>query len=239
MVRAKVLLVLLLAGTISTQLSGQLWFDIGAKGSYGITMMLNNNIFDDRDVDHKVSWGYTYGVSLGVHFDDHNGILVEYMRARGNQDFDDERMGAAMPISYEWNTNDVLLLYRYTGYGGFFEIGPRVSFVSDVSSIYHEGPSQDVTGQFESTWYSGVLGFGTYLAGSDLFSIQAGIRLHYQFGDMLNESGQEANLPVYEEYETYKKTSAIAAQFHIEFNYAFGRFAKESCRDRWKLILFQ
>jgi hypothetical protein len=160
------------------------------------------------------------------------------MRSSGKQTFNEEK-GMVQTNTYDWSTNDVLILYRYTGYGAYFEVGPRISFVSDVMNTYHDQAAMEVTELFEDKWISGVIGFGSYLAGSDVFSVQIGMRLYYQFGDMINEAGQAANLPAYIEYDTYKKTNAIAAQLHLEFNYAFGRFAKASCRDRWKLILFQ
>jgi hypothetical protein len=216
---------------------GQVWFDMGVKGSYGITMMSNKNIFDDRDVDHQISGGYGIGVSIGTHFGDHQGVIVEYMRSSGKQDFDEE-LGVVQSNNYEWTTNDVLILYRYTGYGAYFEVGPKIGFVSDVMNTYHGNPTMDVTHLFEDKWISGVLGFGSYLAGSDLFSLQIGLRLYYQFGDMINEDGQAMDLPAYIEYDSYEKTNLISAQLHLEFNYAFGRFAKTSCHDRWKLILF-
>lgn len=219
-------------------LSAQVWFDLGLKGTYGLTMMANKNIFDDRDVDHQLSAGYGFGASIGVHFGDHQGFLFEYMRSTGKQKFDEET-GTTQHNNYEWSSNDVLILYRFTGYGAYFEIGPKISFMSDVMNTYHDMPAADVSQFFEDKLYSGVLGFGSYLAGSDLFSLQIGVRLHYQFGDMVNAEGQANNVPAYIEYDTYKKTNAIAAQLHLEFNYAFGRFAKASCRDRWKLILFR
>jgi len=214
------------------------WFDIGVKGAYGITMMANKNIFDDRQIDHRLSGGYGFGVTLGAHFAEDHGILVEYMRSTGGQKFDDERTATKQLIDYEWTTNDVLLLYRFSGNGGYFEIGPKVSFVSDIMRELEGTPMTDVSDFYEDKWYSGVLGFGTYIAGSEVFTIQAGIRLHYQFGDMVNESGQAAGFPVNETYESYDKTNLIMAQIHLEVNYAFGRFARRSCRDRWKLILF-
>jgi len=234
---SKWLLVLTLTVVTYTLGVAQVWFDLGLKGSYGMTMMANKNIFDDRDVDHKITGGYGFGASIGTHFGDHQGVIVEYMRSTGRQNFSEE-MGGVQSNNYEWSTNDVLLLYRYTGYGAYFEVGPKLSFVSDVMNTYHDQPTMDVTKYFEDNWISGVVGFGSYLAGSDLFSLQIGLRLYYQFGDMINKDGQALNLPAYIEYETYKKTNLIAAQLHLEFNYAFGRFAKASCRDRWKLILF-
>ena len=118
--RLKYLLLLTLAIVSYSTSSAQTWFDLGVKGSYGMTMMANTNIFDDRDVDHKITGGYGFGVSLGAHFGDHQGVLVEYMRSTGRQNFNEE-LGTVQTNNYEWSTNDVLLLYRYTGFGAYFE----------------------------------------------------------------------------------------------------------------------
>jgi hypothetical protein len=232
-------LVILLLSTFAP-MSGQqgAWFDIGIKGAYGLTMMGNNNVFDDRQIDHRISGGYGFGINLGVHFGQNSGVLVEYMRSTGTQKFDDESTPTTSLIDYQWSTNDVLLLYRFSGNGGYFEIGPKMSFLSDMTLEVEGASIDDVEMFYEDTWFSGVLGFGTYIAGSDLFTIQAGIRLHYQFGDMVSDAGETSGYPVGNVYDDYKKTYLIMAQAHIEFNYAFGRFAKNSCRDRWKLILF-
>ena len=235
--RMIVLVIIAFCATVPVFAQGA-WFDIGIKGAYGLTMMGNKNIFDDRNIDHRISGGYGFGVSLGVHFGQNSGVLVEYMRSTGNQKFDDESTSSNLLIDYQWQTNDVLLLYRFSGNGGYFEIGPKASFLSDISLEVEGTTVENVDQWFEDTWFSGVLGFGTYIAGSELFTIQAGIRLHYQFGDMVNDAGENAGWPVGTVYESYKQTSLIMAQFHLEVNYAFGRFAKESCRDRWKLILF-
>ncbi|MBK8830364.1 MAG: hypothetical protein IPN60_05815 [Saprospiraceae bacterium] len=58
---------------------------------------------------------------------------------------------------------------------------------------------------------------------------------------MVNEAGKDAGYPIVVEAlkDPTQKTLATAAQLQMELNYAFGRFSKEACHDRWKLILFQ
>jgi hypothetical protein len=59
---------------------------------------------------------------------------------------------------------------------------------------------------------------------------------------MVSDQGREFD-PGYpaigRNFATYEKTKATAAQFMLELNYAFGRFAKASCSQRWRLILFE
>jgi hypothetical protein len=99
----------------------------------------------------------------------------------------------------------------------------------------------DATPNFEKNYLGGVLGFGSYIAGNDLLSINLGIRLHWGFDDIVNQTGKDNNYPIYgypEQIDASNKTIQTAAQLQMEVNYAFGRFAKSSCHDRWRLILF-
>ena len=236
----RLLLIASIIGMCTSISYGQIWFDVGLKGSWGTSFMINTNIFDDDRIDHRLSPAYSYGASVGVHFDKRNGLVVEYLRSRSNQYFDDERAGIDLTedVRQSWITNDVGLYFKHSGYGVYVEIGPKIGFVSDAFVRIDDGEELDMTENVSKNLYSGVLGFGTYLLGSDAFTLQLGIRLQYQFND-LAEDGESSLYPVFEDYADYKSTNPVHAQLMLEFNYAIGRFAKESCRDRWKLILFQ
>ena len=68
-----------------------------------------------------------------------------------------------------------------------------------------------------------------------------GVRVNWAFDDMVNEQGKENDHPIVVEplKDPSIKTHAASVQLQMELNYAFGRFSKEACHDRWKLILFQ
>jgi hypothetical protein len=59
----------------------------------------------------------------------------------------------------------------------------------------------------------------------------------------LNETGRELQYPFVDhqpgQYDPTRKTLATAAQLQLEANYAWGRFSKTACHDRWRLFLFQ
>jgi hypothetical protein len=216
---------------------GQMFFDAGVKGAYGLTFMYNKNIIDDGAYEHTLTTGYAFGAKLGVHWPSHHGITFDYMNATSNQDFDLSNNGVH---AYKWKHHDLLLLYRYSGYGAFIEIGPKISFVSDVMSAYRSSNEVDVSPNFADNYKSIVFGFGSYLVGTDLVTLQAGVRLHWALDDMISEEGRAANYPAIEtSFPDYTKTRATAGQFMLELNYAFGRFAKASCSHRWRLILFE
>jgi hypothetical protein len=220
-----------------TPLFGQAFFDAGIKGAYGPTLMFNQNVFDDGTYDHVLNSGGAFGAKLGVHWANHHGVTFDYMRASSRQDFD---LAANQQHEYIWKHNDLLLMYRYSGNGAYIEIGPKISFVSDVTSRLFGVEEPDAAANFVDNYKSVVFGFGSYLLGSDLVTLQAGVRLHWALDDMISEQGMEQGYPAKGKvFASYEKTKATAAQFSIELNYAFGRFAKASCSHRWRLILFE
>jgi hypothetical protein len=233
----KQLFTLILIATATTTFS-QTFFDAGIKGAYGPTLMYNKNIFDDGDYDHVLASGYGFGGKLGVHFAEHHGFTVDYLGATSKQDFDLRGGGTH---NYKWKHNDVLLMYRYSGNGAYVEIGPKISFMNEVTQEVNGGTELDVTSKFVDNYKSIVFGFGSYLAGSDVLTLQAGVRLHWSLDDMVSEEGINDGYPapgaIFE--NDYTKTYPAAAQFMLEVNYAFGRFAKASCSSRWRLILFE
>jgi len=237
----KTILTLVLALALSP-VFGQMFFDFGIKGAYGPTYMLNQNLADDTAYDHELNAGYGVGAKLGVHFANHHGFTFDFMHGKSNQNFgltDKKRH------EYSWTHNDLLLMYRYSGNGAYVEFGPQISLVSEVTSLNTSSSNveENVTDFFEDNYTSLVFGFGSYLIGSDLVTLQAGVRIQYALSDMVNDAGIAAGYPATSsgfDYNTdYQKTRATSGMFLLEFNYAFGRFAKASCSQRWRLILFE
>ena len=239
----KFILTLLFGAFLTLSATSQVWFDAGVKGAYGPTMMLNKNVFDDGDYKHKLSAGHSIGGRLGVNFGYHAGFSLEYNASRGKQDFD---LNADLFNSFKWKHNDLLLLFRYSGNGAYVELGGEYSIMGDVTvTRYRSGTitDVDVSDKFAENYKSGVFGFGSYLMGGDLFTVNLGIRLHFALDDMINESGRELQYPFVDhqpgQFDPTRKTLATAAQLQLELNYAWGRFAKTACSDRWRLFLFQ
>ena len=237
----RLLLVPVISLFFVVQLDAQMWFDLGFKVGYGPTIMYNKNIFDDRTYDHELTAGSVLGGKLGVNFADHHAFTFDYTSSKSKQFFEFEFGGQnGARNEYEWDHSDILIMYRYSGNSAFVEIGPKFTSVKDVRQRFMASPEGDVSDLFEDNYTSVVFGFGSYLLGTDLFTMQLGVRLHYALGDFVNADGIAANYPTIERsYADYKDTKATAVQFSVEFNYAFGRFAKAACSHRWRLILFQ
>ncbi len=226
----------------ATALSGQnTWFDIGLNYAYGPTFQLNQNIGDDRSFEHQFTMGSSYGAKIGVNFGQFSGLHVVYNLAEGNQDYElIDELGIDRTLNYSWNTHDVMLLYRYSGYGAYVEIGPKYSIIRDVSQTI-SGAEVDWTSGF-TDYTSAVVGFGSYIAGSDVVSLNLGIRVAYSLTDMVSEEGRALSLPettLVAGYSQEASTNPFSAMLNVELSYAFGRIAKASCQERNKLILFR
>ena len=235
----KYILTFLLVASFGFIANSQVWFDAGIRGAYGPTLMLDKNIFDSGNYKHRITTGHAIGGRLGVNFGYHAGVSLEYAGANSKQDFDliNDRHSR-----YIWKHKDFMLLFRYSGTGAYIEFGGKYSNMGDVTvTRYNPDVTTDVSGDFEKSYMSGVLGFGTYLLGSELFTLNIGIRMHYGLNDMVTAAGKENFYPAVMDNtpDLTKKTIATAAQFQAEFNYAWGRFAKAACQDRWRLFLFQ
>ena len=235
----KYLLTLFILICLGATAEAQWWFDAGVKGAYGLTGMSDQNVYDSGTYKHKLSSGTSVGGRLGFNYGYHVGLSLEYAGATGNQDFN---YNGSVYNSYTWKHNDVSLLFRYSGNGAYVEIGAENSQIKEVELESKDlAAPTDVTDKFSDNYTSGVLGFGSYLMGGGLFTVNIGIRLHWAFDDMVNEEGKAENYPIVVEplEDPSKKTLAAAAQLQLEANYAFGRFAKSACHDKWRLILFQ
>jgi hypothetical protein len=216
----------------------QWWFDAGAKGSFGPTLMYDQNVFDSGSYKHKLTTGYSYGARLGFNHGHHVGFSLEYNLATLKQDFNYQ---SQVYNKFNVRHNDIVGVFRYSGDGAFVEIGAELANIKKVELDNVDAPGiVEVTDNFEKNYLSGVLGFGSYLAGNDLLSVNLGIRLHWAFDDMVSATGKANDYPiiVYPLPDRSQKTLATAAQLQLEINYAFGRFAKTACSERWKLILF-
>lgn len=225
--------------TLAFTAQGQLWFDAGLKGSFGPTMMYDQNVFDDGDYKHALSTGTSFGGRLGINFGYHAGFSLEYAGATSKQAFNYGNIDDFN--SFKWKHNDIAALFRYSGNGAYIEVGGKYSNMKEVELDNVTNGVSDATEFFNDSYTSGIFGFGSYLMGSELLTLNMGIRVHWGFTDMVNDAGKEAGYPIVVESlkDPSKKTLATAAQLQFELNYAFGRFSKEACHDRWKLILFQ
>lgn len=226
---------------VLTSASAQIWFDIGVKGAWGPTSALNKNISDEGRYTYNVVTGTAFGGKIGVNWGAYHGVAIEGLAATNNANYDYQLSGNQLINDLKWKTTDLMLLYRYQGQGAYFEIGPKYSIMNEIDQ--NDGPEEmnNIDKSNFENYLSGVIGFGSYLAGTGSLQIILGIRLHYALQDMVSEEGFETlNLPTpnYPDFPTQQKTSPIAAQLSLEINYVLGYVGKQFCYDRWRLMSF-
>lgn len=88
------------------------WMDAGVKVGYGLTGMINSNLFDDKLYEHHLSTGAGIGAKLGLYIGLYNGITVDFMLSNSKQKFDFLRDAKTYYHTIKWKTYDLALLYR-------------------------------------------------------------------------------------------------------------------------------
>jgi len=232
---------LLFAFALTSLCAQEFWFEAGLKGGAGLSFLQNKNIVDDKNWNYTLTPMYGVGGKFSVNFGPYQCIVMEGMLNQSQQDFNYNLSTSTEDLTYsvKWKTVDTYLLYRGIRNRTYFEIGPMYSFVQEVQQG-NDGESLATTTDFyNSNYLAGVFGFGGYIIGAETFSVGVGMRLHYGFGDFVNDDGVKNNYPnpVNDApYQTSESTHPIFAQFSIELNFGVGRYAKTSCGDRFRKV---
>ena len=217
------------------------WFDVGLKVQYGATGLFNSGIADSESVDYIISKGYGLGGKLGINFG-YNGLAIDVMTSTGTQEFDNvmDKENANPKVDYK--SLDLYLLFRHAKNLGYFEIGPKFSFVNSVEYTDELGASRNVKDDYNSNFISGVVGFGANVMGTDgAFSGILGLRFEYGLTDAVSDAGAENSAPLYDPSiytEGLKSTNPIFAGVVFELNWGVGAFAVAQCGGRPKFIMF-
>lgn len=230
-----ILLSIIISGTLSAQ---SFYIDAGLKAQTGATSLINQAVVDHPNWDYDISTGFSFGGKIGFNFEDH-GITVDAMFGKAESSFETD--GGNANLVTEWKSTDLYLLYRLSRYRGYLELGPKATFVRDVTNRRPDGTTENVTDLYEEQAYSGVLGFGTYLIGTDgSFSGIFGLRFEYGLTDILNQDlGQDLGLPVRQDdlyANGYQNTVPFFAGLVFELNFGIGYYGKASCGARGKFI---
>lgn len=214
-----------------------IWFDAGLKAQYGATGFYNKAIADGSAYDYKIGTGYSYGGKLGINFN-YGGLALELMRSTADQKFD--KLSSNKVVTVNWNATDVYALYKNSKNLGYFEIGPKVSFISKVEDDI-EGSVKEITASYNENVIGGVVGFGANIMGNDgRFSGILGLRMEYGFTDFVKE-GSASNPPLKDNAvfaSGYKPSNVAFAGVVFELNWGIGYFGKAQCGKRSKFIMF-
>jgi hypothetical protein len=225
--------------------NAQVWFDLGAKGAWGLTNLYNTNVSNDRLYKYKLNTGYKFGGKFGINFGDHNGIAFEGLVAKNNQKWEysttsgnTNGVDTLLHNNISWNALDIYVLYRYMNDRSYIELGPKLTRVGKIKQTDDKLLSvTDVSPYYNPQLLGACLGFGGYLGGSNTFSTQLGIRLEYAFTDFISSAGQPKGYPnpIRKNtafYDKYVSTNALSAQVTLEFNFGVGGYAQAACGRR-------
>ncbi len=220
------------------------WVDVGLKGGWGPTILMNQNILDDQDYNHIISTGGTFGAKIGYNFNSEHEITVDGMYGNFNQAFKynvfDSITGGYPEYDSKitYSSINLLLMYRHNKDGRYFEIGPQLSLLQQYNRTDNGPEAPDFESAYFNSQLKGMtLGFGSYMVGTENFGITAGARFSYMFDDLISIAGQNENLPTLTSYSTYKSSNPIVVQLVFEANFDFAYLAKAQCGRR-KLLLF-
>jgi hypothetical protein len=218
------------------------WFDAGLKAQYGATGLYNSAIANASNYDYTISTGYSYGGKIGINFA-YNGLSIDVMKSKATQEFEQNTGSGAQRItSVDWESLDIYALFRNAKNLGYFEIGPKISFIDRVEDNV-DGSAVERTPSYNKNVYSGVIGFGANILGNDgRFSGILGLRFEYAFSDFVSAEGKEAFAPLRDAsvYSTngYKSSNIAFAGVVFEFNWGIGYYGKAQCGSRSKFIMF-
>lgn len=211
------------------------WFDFGLKAQYGAAGLYNQAIADSPNYDYRIGNGYGYGAKLGIN-KGYNGLSIDVMKTTGNQTFDKTAK------TIDWSGLDVYALFRHAKNLGYFEIGPKASFINKVTLESDGQVVEQPSDNYKSNVFSGVIGFGANILGNDKrFSGILGLRFEYAFTDLDSKTGKDLGAPVRDPsiYASGIKSSNIAfAGVVFELNWGLGYFGKSQCGARPKFIMF-
>lgn len=215
------------------------WMDCGAKVGYGLTGLLNKSLFDDRDYEHHLSSGVSYGVKTGLYFGLFNGITVDAMLSSNKQNFDYLLNSKTYDHSINWKNIDIAVLYRNQKDGVYVELGPQISLLRSVKNADPNNPKTEIKEYFNKNYLSGVFGVGGYLFNSETFTTMLGLRIGYGFGDMVTDAGKAIKYPTPNQKAfSSKPTNAAFAELVLEANFALGYYGRTSCSKRATLFHF-
>ncbi len=226
----------------SQTLYSQTWFDVGLKGGYGPDFLVNNNFYNDHNFSPKFSFGYLFGGKVGINFNETHALTIDVTSSSFNQSFnylDSSKTEYSRSIGF--NALNFVLLYRKTTNASYFEIGPQYSMITKTrfSDSYTQTQNTDVSENLVKSYYSAVMGFGGYLAGTQNFRVTLGLRFSYALNDIISSTGKQMDFPSITKYNSYKTSNPFTAMLLIEMDFDLGYFATSKCKKKkTRFLLF-
>lgn len=227
---------------------GDFFIDFGPKVMLGENSLYNSkaSFNSDRYFHNPTSIGYGGGFKLAFNFNRNIAIVGEAVYYKFNQVYDMTAKDAnGREINYQkrigYSSLEIPIMFRYNNDEmDYWEFGYVHSMIQEFSETNDgKGPtiSEDIEDLYKDQLGGAVLGFGGYVFGSGNFGISTGLRLRYDFDDIVSENGSIDLAPVYAlDSEPSGSTNPLSLNLVVEFNYDLGfAMANSGCGNR-KLI---
>ena len=242
---------------ISLNTFSQGWLDCGIKGGFGGSALVNSNVWKNSTIEHLLSPAYTFGGKVGLNFNMNFQITMDFMHKGASQRYlfqpEIEPSGINGDARTNWNKTvklnsfDFPLLFRHNGdNGSFFEIGPQFSFIGRVKETTDQAgvlPKREIKEYFTNTNFGAVIGFGSFMLGTQNTYLVLGFRVHYGLQDLISEKGgkdlnsyyplNNGELDEFEngfQFEEYKATNPLSAVVYLEVNYDLAYLTRSKCK---------
>ena len=235
--------------SLSTYTYSQFYFDAGIKAGYGMTILLNKNIFHDSHVVSEFSFDGTYGGKVGLNFNEKYCLAFDIMYSGFKQSYSikSDSLALRWNKTIRLNTLDIAMLFRNYSAGTYFEIGPQLSLIKTANENSSISGKANTIKNYESSYYAAVIGFGANMMGSENVTVMIGFRATYALTDIISNVGGRSNVPAYPlnetyykpSYTSYKPSQPLAIRFLLEVNFDLGYFTHSKCnKNRVKFITF-
>lgn len=215
------------------------YLDVGLKGYFGTTWLLQETIINDQDYVHEISMGAGPGFKLGLNFNERVALVGEVLYFEFNQKYAIKEGSDTWHKQIKMTSIDLPILLRTNSESGsYFEIGAQYSMMQMIQENNQFG-NIDAFDNYNTNRWSAILSFGGYMMGWENFGISMGFRFAYSFDDIVTNEGElgsytnkVASVP------GRKITTPLTAGLVLEFNYDLGYLAKSPCTGRRSFILF-
>lgn len=225
----------LLASTAVTAQKQIVWFDAGLRVMGGAGAMYNSTIADNPLADYDLALTNSFGIGgrLGIN-KVYSGLSLEAMYNQFGTTYEYE--GGLSNGEATWKSLDVYALFRNAKNLGYFEIGPKVSFLQEAT----DGQGGDATPNYASTNIGAAVGFGAYVLGTEgAFSATLGLRFEYGITDYINEDAPEGyNLSGVGTVGDGGSDHPFFVGLVFEANFGIGYFGVAQCGARSKFMMF-
>jgi hypothetical protein len=216
------------------------WLSLAAKGGFGNSIFLNNEIKNNSDVSPELlTPSYFIGGRFGFTFGDFVGVSFEALSSTFGQKYSIRYNSNDQNKEFKMKSLDYLVLFRYTGETGFYaELGPKFSTIkSVVETNTLNNPASDVGNNFVTKFNSVVLGFGMMPVRTDRLTVSLGLRGNYSMNSLVVN---ENYFPLHEfgVNNSDNKLKPLAVQLVLEINYFFAFFGDASC-GKGRIMFFQ